>query len=191
MFVNVISTGGVKGRRSLREHRKQNTQRTSCWVAVPFHLFIQPICLCACVCDCLWACEGGSSQEGWSVWVEETLHIPELSFPPPLAVPPNFLLWLGLWGAGVQQEGCFPSCPLRVLFGEKFSPNYTSRERGSIGCVVRNLHTQTLLIQFMFFFRVKKQDPWLREETGLYIQAMLEAWFQMNNNKELYYYELY
>lgn len=76
----VISTGSLKGRQSLREHRKQNTQWTSCWVAALFHLFVQPIfwsVMCVCECVCLLVCEGGSSQVGWSVWVEETLHIPE------------------------------------------------------------------------------------------------------------------
>lgn len=53
----VLKAGGV-----CNEHRKQNTQWTSCWAAVPPHLLIRPFCLPVCVCVyvynnvCLWVC---------------------------------------------------------------------------------------------------------------------------------------
>lgn len=46
-FVTIMST--------LREPRKQNILRTSCWVAVPFHPLTQPIRVRVCVCVCLFA----------------------------------------------------------------------------------------------------------------------------------------
>lgn len=58
--------------------------------------------------------------------MEETLHIPETPLPP-LAVPPNFLLWLGLWGVGVQKGGCLLSLPSVVSIGERGSAK--ARER--------------------------------------------------------------
>lgn len=104
----VISTGSLKGRQSLREHRKQNTQWTSCWVAALFHLLVQPIfwsVMCVCVWMCLFAGVWGRFKP--SRLERLSRGDPAHSWTPPLTVPQNFLLWLGLWGVEGQQEGCF------------------------------------------------------------------------------------
>lgn len=48
-----VYIGGV------RERRKQNILRTSCWVAVPFHPLTQLIRVRVCAFVCLRVCESG------------------------------------------------------------------------------------------------------------------------------------
>lgn len=54
--------------------------------------------------------------------MQETRRIPEL--PPTLAVPPDFLLWLGLWaggGAGLRDGGGVGLCVGGLSFKEPLS----------------------------------------------------------------------
>lgn len=100
MFVHVISTGSIKGQRSLRAQKAEqsvNILLGGCALSPPHTTYLF-VCACVCLFVSVWGrlvprrLEHLSRGDPAHSWTPPP--------PPPLAVPPNFLLWLGLWGVG-------------------------------------------------------------------------------------------
>lgn len=104
------------------------------------------VCVCAWVWVCLFVRVWGRFEPRRLERLSRGDPAHSWNLPPPaFAVPPNFLLWLGLWGVGVQQEGCFLSCPLRL--GE-YSAQITRHVRQEALAVKSDTTSHTLNSSF-------------------------------------------
>lgn len=103
---------------------------------------------------------------------------PAHSWTPPLAVPPNFLLWLGLWGVGVQQEGCFLPCPLRTFIWWVITESHV---KSANLCGLKLL----LIYIFVFFFRfdtlllLGKARPYIEKGNRLKLAYILKLCWRL------------